>query len=203
MEVEDIDGMIGHPPSTRGHHINKRALRNKSLSISFNEKDLRDYVGGFHKRKKKRRKEALKQQEEAKRRKRLEDRKRRRKEKEYALYGGASPPENDAELDDEDVEQGDTMELNPSISGTTSYDNGDMTVTVTTKIIAREEEEYPIQKAAAPLSAASTEEPGKKIKIPVSSKKSFKKASKGRSRPKLNSKRDRRKGKNNANKRRH
>lgn len=55
-------------------HVKKKALRNKSLGISFDEKDLKDYVTGFHKRKKKRRKEANKQQEEARRRKRNEGR---------------------------------------------------------------------------------------------------------------------------------
>jgi len=44
----------------QGRHIRKRALKNKALSVKFNEKDLRDYVTGFHKRKKKRRKEANK-----------------------------------------------------------------------------------------------------------------------------------------------
>lgn len=55
-------------------HVKKRALKNKALAISFDEKDLKDYVTGFHKRKKKRRKEANKQQEEALRRKRNEER---------------------------------------------------------------------------------------------------------------------------------
>ena len=83
-----------------------------------------------------------------------------------------------------------------------AYDNGDMMVTVTTRAITREED-YPTQKAAAPPSSVSTDGAEKKHNIPVSKKKSFKKVRKGRSRPKLNSKRDRRKGKNNANKRRH
>ncbi|XVE51250.1 hypothetical protein DITRI_Ditri02bG0024900 [Diplodiscus trichospermus] len=56
----------------RGRHIQKRALKNKSLSVSLNENDLRDYVTGFHKRKKKLRKESQKKQEEAERRKPME-----------------------------------------------------------------------------------------------------------------------------------
>lgn len=59
----------------KGGHLKKRALKNKALGITFDEKDLKDYVTGFHKRKKKRRKEAQKQQQEALRRKRNEERK--------------------------------------------------------------------------------------------------------------------------------
>jgi ribosomal RNA-processing protein 17 len=55
-------------------HVKKRALKNKALGITFDEKDLKDFVTGFHKRKKKRRKVAQKQQEDAKRRKRNEER---------------------------------------------------------------------------------------------------------------------------------
>lgn len=60
----------------KGAQLKKRALKNKALGITFNEKDLNDYVTGFHKRKKKRRKEAQKQQNEALRRKRNDERKR-------------------------------------------------------------------------------------------------------------------------------
>ncbi|KAM1045961.1 hypothetical protein EV1_036464 [Malus domestica] len=56
-------------------HIKKRALKNKALVVTFNEKELSDFVSGFPKRKKKRRKEAEKKQGEALRRKRLELRK--------------------------------------------------------------------------------------------------------------------------------
>ncbi|KAJ8432140.1 hypothetical protein Cgig2_014301 [Carnegiea gigantea] len=112
--------VAGQPPIVRGQRINKRSLRNKSLSVTFNEKDLRDFVSGFHKRKKKRRKEALRKQEEAERRRRLEKRKRARLEKEYALYGGA-PPASDAESDGEDQEHDDESELNRSVSGIASF----------------------------------------------------------------------------------
>ncbi|KAL2932109.1 Nucleolar protein 12 [Bienertia sinuspersici] len=201
MEAMAEGAVVGQPSASRGNHINKRALRNKSLSVSFNEKDLRDYVGGFHKRKKKRRKEALKQQEVVKRRKLLEDRKRRRKERQHALYGDA-PPDDDAKSADEDLDQNDEIEMNPSISGTTSYDNGNMMVTVTTsEITHEEEEEHPIKKSA-PLTPISTGEESKKHNIPVSKKKStFKKGVRGKSRTKLLCKRDRRNGKKTANKR--
>ncbi|KAF5186533.1 ribosomal RNA-processing protein 17-like, partial [Thalictrum thalictroides] len=56
-------------------HIKKRALKNKALAISFNDKDLKDFVGGFHKRKKKRRKEAQQQIKAKDRLKRIEKRK--------------------------------------------------------------------------------------------------------------------------------
>lgn len=193
--------VAGQPPIVRGQRINKRSLRNKSLSVTFNEKDLRDFVSGFHKRKKKRRKEALRKQEEAERRRRLEKRKRARLEKEYALYGGA-PPASDTELDGEDQKHDDESELNPSVSGTATYENGDVMVTVTTSEITPEEIEHTREKSAVPLPQLSIGGAGKKHNIPVSKKKPFKKATKGKSRPKLHTKRDRRKGKKN-NKKRH
>lgn len=70
MEAETVQ------EQRKGAQLKKRALKNKALGITFNEKDLTDYVTGFHKRKKKRRKEAQKQQNEALRRKRTEERKR-------------------------------------------------------------------------------------------------------------------------------
>ncbi|XP_044497290.1 nucleolar protein 12-like [Mangifera indica] len=66
----------------RGRHMKKRALKNKALSVSFDEKGLKDYVTGFRKRKKKRRQVAEKKQEEANRLKRHQERKKRRLEKE-------------------------------------------------------------------------------------------------------------------------
>ncbi|KAK6917475.1 Nucleolar protein 12 [Dillenia turbinata] len=105
-------------PSSRARHIKKRALKNKALSVPFNEKDLRDYVTGFHKRKKKRRKEAQQRLQEAQRRKRIEDRKRRKQEREYVLYGGA-PPSTESGLDEsgKDEEQDNETEPVASISG--------------------------------------------------------------------------------------
>uniref|UniRef100_A0A2C9U9S7 Ribosomal RNA-processing protein 17 n=1 Tax=Manihot esculenta TaxID=3983 RepID=A0A2C9U9S7_MANES len=96
-------------PPIRAPHIKKRALKNKALAVSFNEKDLRDYVTGFHKRKKKRRKEAQKQQEEALRRKRIEDRKKRRLERELVLYGEAPPASGDGDGYSEDGEESDPI----------------------------------------------------------------------------------------------
>ncbi|KAL9243572.1 hypothetical protein vseg_017444 [Gypsophila vaccaria] len=189
-------GSLSDAPSlSRSYdHISKRSLRNKSLSISFDDKDLKDFVGGFQKRKKKRRKEALRKQGEADRRKRLERRKQIRQEKELALYGGALP-EKDGEAPDEDPEQNDEseIELNPSFSGTTTYENGDVIVTVTTSELTREEEEdHPVRKPRS-LPPVSTDA-RKQNKVPVCKIKPFKKVRKGSSRPKLQNKRERRKG---------
>ncbi|CAN6683228.1 unnamed protein product [Malus baccata var. baccata] len=137
--------------NSRSRHIKKRALKNKVLAVTFNEKDLSDFVSGFPKRKKKRRKEAEKKQGEALRRKRLELRKKV----------------------DEGVEEHEDDEISET-SGTTTYDNGEMKVTVTTHEIFREEE----------IGAS------KKHNVPVRKTKPPKKAAKRKSRPKLQRERD-------------
>ncbi|XWS12725.1 hypothetical protein CRYUN_Cryun37aG0115000 [Craigia yunnanensis] len=179
----------------RGRHIKKRALKNKALAVSFNEKDLRDYVTGFHKRKKKRRKEAQKKQEETKRRKRIEQRKKRKLENEFALYGGAlastssGPGEND-ENNEEDEER----EPTASVSGTTMYDSGNMTVTVTTSEISRkEEEDLTSEKTHTTMLRSVGDGVDRKRNFAVSKSKPFKKVARHRSRPPI--KRDRNKGK--------
>ncbi|KAL3820582.1 hypothetical protein ACJIZ3_006487 [Penstemon smallii] len=175
----------------RAHHINKRALKNKSLAVSFNEKDLCDYVTGFHKRKKKRRKEALQQKEESDRRKRIELRKKRKLERE-SVYGIAPPdsaPDAAAESGEEHEDDED-IEPMPSVSGTMTYDNGDVQVLVTTSEIAREEE-TPIERLE-PQSVEGFEKA--KPKIPVIKKKPVNNPKK-RSRAKPQSKRDKKKGK--------
>ncbi|ONK67515.1 uncharacterized protein A4U43_C05F840 [Asparagus officinalis] len=92
--------VVGQIPTVSiPRHIKKRSLKNKALSVSFSEKDLKDFVGGFHKRKKKRRKEAEKQQKQKDRLKRIEARKRRKQEKELALYGGALADPSAPELE--------------------------------------------------------------------------------------------------------
>ncbi|KAL6984815.1 hypothetical protein U1Q18_018196 [Sarracenia purpurea var. burkii] len=90
MEEEEA----GLPRTTRARYIKKKTLKNKALSDSFDEKDLRyqfiflfihidlgfclkrDFMTGFHKRKKKRRKEAEQQLQEVQHRKCFEDVKR-------------------------------------------------------------------------------------------------------------------------------
>ncbi|GMP72655.1 hypothetical protein CsSME_00030602 [Camellia sinensis var. sinensis] len=91
MEEEDE---AGEPPRTQTRHIKKRALRNKALSISFDEKDLKDFVTGFHKRKKKRRKEAERQLQEVQRRKRIELRKKGVKILRQILLFSLTPKKN-------------------------------------------------------------------------------------------------------------
>ncbi|XVF27724.1 hypothetical protein REPUB_Repub14bG0133200 [Reevesia pubescens] len=238
----------------QGRHIKKRALKNKALSVSFNEKDLRDYVTGFHKRKKKRRKEAQKKQEEAERRKRIERRKKRKLEKEFVLYGGALPstgsgPEESHENNEEDKEGEQTAtvsgiflilqaarftcyynsslrkmiymlfycsyctvvffyDTSPNllsillfvvgfcflVEGTTLYDSGNMTVTVTTSEISRkEEEDLTSEKTHKAMLKSVGDGVDRKHKLLVSKSKPFKKVAKHSSRPP--SKRDRNKAK--------
>ncbi|KAJ4833897.1 hypothetical protein Tsubulata_032930 [Turnera subulata] len=191
-EMEEVAAIQIKP--TRAGHIKKRALKNKSLSVSFDEKDLRDYVTGFHKRKKKRRKEAHKHQEEAARRKRIEQRKKRKLEKEFALYGGA-PPSTDKASDEGDLQNEDEEDGEPlaSVNGTTMYDNGEMQVTVTTSEISRDEDEdEPSEKipAAVPRFTGAH----KSQTLSVSKKKSFKKVQRHSSHSKQK-KRDKNKGK--------
>uniref|UniRef100_A0A6N2KXL5 Ribosomal RNA-processing protein 17 n=1 Tax=Salix viminalis TaxID=40686 RepID=A0A6N2KXL5_SALVM len=187
-EIED-NGAIQIPP-TRAGHIKKRALKNKAVSVSFNEKDLKDYVTGFHKRKKKRRKEAVKQQEEKLRIKRIVARKQRKLEKELALHGGAPPATNESDDYEEDHEESEPI---ASVNGTTKYDNGDMHVTVTTTEISREDKDGPSEKTQAAVPRLI--EADKTHKLSVSKKKSFKKVPKHKSRSKPQNKRDKKKGK--------
>ncbi|TXG47294.1 hypothetical protein EZV62_026588 [Acer yangbiense] len=104
MEAE-IEEEAPQASNVRSRYIKKRALKNKALAVSFDEKDLKDYVTGFHKRKKKRRKEAEKNQEEALRRKRVECRAKRKLER-ASVYGGGvdSAPDENEEYCDEDEE---------------------------------------------------------------------------------------------------
>ncbi|KAJ0256774.1 Ribosomal RNA-processing protein [Hirschfeldia incana] len=138
MNVDDEGAAGAMAPPTRARHIGKRALKNKSVTISFDEKDLKDFVTGFHKRKKKRRKEAQKQQEESLRRKRIEARKKRKLEE--MMVAGLGEETEDGEADEEDAENGVVAEPDASTSGTTMYDTGELKVTVTTSEISREED---------------------------------------------------------------
>lgn len=190
-KVEFADDASHDAPRVRGRHIKKRALKNKALSVAFNEKDLRDYVTGFHKRKKKRRKEAEKKQEEAARRKRIEQRKKRKLERELAYYDGG-PPSNDTELDENNelLENDEETEPRISTSGMTVYDNGDMKVTVKTSEIAPDEENDPIEKSWTNKATGADKGHG----VPVN-KKSFKKVTKHKSQRKVQNKKGRNKGK--------
>ncbi|GMI82382.1 hypothetical protein like AT1G11240 [Hibiscus trionum] len=185
----------------RGRHIKKRALKNKALSVSFNEKDLRDYVTGFHKRKKKRRKEAEKKQEQAQRRKRIELRKKRKLEKEFVQYGGALPSTG-SEPDGVDENNEDDEERDPtaSVSGTKQYDGENMTVTVITSEISREEEDLNSERTQTAMPRSVGDKVDRKQALSVSKSKPFKRVAKHRSKPP--NKRDKNKGKK-RNKNRH
>ncbi|WRX27595.1 Nucleolar protein 12 - like 1 [Theobroma cacao] len=155
----------------RGRHIKKRALKNKALAVSFNEKDLRDYVTGFHKRKKKRRKEAQKKQEEAERRKRIEQRKKRKLEKEFALYVGAPPSTaSGPDESDENNEEDEGSEPTASVS-----------------------ENFTSVKTHTAMHRSVGDGVDRKHNLPVSKRKPLKKVARHRSRPPT--KRDRNKGK--------
>ncbi|CAH9130907.1 unnamed protein product [Cuscuta epithymum] len=184
----------------RGRHIKKRALRNKSLSVSFDEKDLQEFVTGFHKRKKKRRKEAQQKIHEADRRKRIESRKKRRLERQMVTNGGVLPDygaqpiehEEDGDEDDEDDIGSDFPKAH--VSGTTMYDNGDVQVTVTTSEISRGQEDLPVLTSPpAPYEPSCETKDAKRKKTTVSKKKPMKKVSKRKSRARPQSKRDKRK----------
>nr|GMD02975.1 ribosomal RNA-processing protein 17 [Ipomoea batatas] len=194
--AEEAEKRVG---SVRSRHIKKRALKNKSLSVSFDEKDLQEFVTGFHKRKKKRRKEAQKQLQEAERRKRIENRKKRKLEREFAIHGGAPPESGAAESDEHEEDEDDEDDTesngpNAPVSGTTMYDNGDVQVTVTTSEICREQE-FPALRPPPAAPELSCEIASNRGSIPVTKKKPFKKAVKRKSRAKPQNKRDKKKGK--------
>ncbi|CAI8595292.1 unnamed protein product [Vicia faba] len=173
-------------------HVKKRVLRNKALGISFDEKDLKDYVTGFHKRKKKRRKEANKQQEEARRRKRNEARLKRKLERDLSY--GIVPPNADTETGE--IDQVTQQVLSQSVAATKTYENDDLKVTVVTKEINPEEESFPTErKETAPAASPHPVVADKKKSVPVNNKKPFKKVAKHKLRPKQICKRDKRKGK--------
>ncbi|KAL6992648.1 hypothetical protein U1Q18_010760 [Sarracenia purpurea var. burkii] len=171
----------GTPRRTRARHIKKKTLKNKALSVAFDEKDLRDFVTGFHKRKKKRRKEAEQQLQEVQRRKRIEARKKRKLEREFVLYGGV-PAGPSAGTDE----------------GTTMYDNVDVRVTVTTSEISHKEES-PRERPEAAAAEATLKFVGgdvkKHHKVSIIKKKPFKRVVNNRSRRKPQTKRDKNKGK--------
>ncbi|KAK9022922.1 hypothetical protein V6N11_003158 [Hibiscus sabdariffa] len=177
------------PSKPRARHIKKRALKNKALSVSFNEKDLRGYVTGFHKRKKKRRKEAQKKQEQAERRKCIE-----RRKKAFPFFFDFFIGIDENNEDDEE------REPTASVSGTTKYDGENMTVTVIMSEISREEEGFTGERTQMAMPRPVGDRVDRKQALHVSKSKPFKKVAKHRSKPP--SKRDRNKGKK-RNKNRH
>ncbi|CAD6271388.1 unnamed protein product [Miscanthus lutarioriparius] len=136
---EEEDVVVGQMPTVMvPKHINKRALKNKALSVTLDKKALRDFVTGFHKRKKKRRKEAQKILQEKERKKKIQDRKRRKEEKEIALYGKVLSSDNNdgAGLENEDNgDDGEDMENDEPLSEIKTYEDDGTRIIVTTSEI--------------------------------------------------------------------
>ncbi|KFK43421.1 hypothetical protein AALP_AA1G123700 [Arabis alpina] len=189
MEDEEA-GSVAAP--SRAKHIGKRALKNKNVTISFDEKDLKDFVTGFHKRKKKRRKEAQKQQEESMRKKRIEARRKRKLEEQ--MVAGYGEEMVDGEEVDEDAESEEEEEVEPdaSVSGTTMYDTGELKVTVTTSEISREEDAPVRREKTESTEPGSTAKAAVKQPVPVKKTKPMKQSRK-RSSTKTMKKRDKKK----------
>ncbi|CAM8996309.1 unnamed protein product [Rhodiola kirilowii] len=89
------------------------------------------------------------------------------KELVYSRGGPSNDPEENEPVVDEDVEDDQPKE---SISGTTTYDNGDIQVTVTTSEISRKEEVHLPSQKQQPEPAAPVEESTKKLKTAVKMK---------------------------------
>ncbi|OAY82028.1 hypothetical protein ACMD2_01626 [Ananas comosus] len=133
MEEEEEVVMVGQKPTVMvPRHINKRALKNRGLSVAFNDKELKDFVTGFHKRKKKRRKEAQRQLQEKERLKRIEA----RKKVCFEMYS-KDPNTSGLEPDNTDNDhEEDELEIKASVSETKTYEDGCTTITVTTSEIS-------------------------------------------------------------------
>ncbi|XP_062215590.1 ribosomal RNA-processing protein 17-like [Phragmites australis] len=155
--------VVGQMPTVMvPKHIKKRSLKNKALSVTLDEKALRDFVTGFHKRKKKRRKEAQKILQEKERKKRIRERKRRKEEKEVAMYGRVLSSDNadGAGLENEGIHNdGEEMEttddLSASLSETKTYEDDGTRITVTTCKITGEDGDLG-PKIVGPVSASYT-----------------------------------------------
>ncbi|XP_010492546.1 PREDICTED: ribosomal RNA-processing protein 17-like [Camelina sativa] len=173
---DEEPGSLATP--ARGRHIGKRALRNKSLTVSFDEKDLTDFVTGFHKRKKKRRKEAQKQQEEAMRRKRIEARKKRKLEELMVSGQGQDNENGEAKDGEEEDAEDEESEPDASASGTTMYDTGELKITVTTSEISREEEEPVRKENTQSTESGSTARASSEQPVPVRKSKPMKQSRK-------------------------
>ncbi|KAG0487900.1 hypothetical protein HPP92_006711 [Vanilla planifolia] len=183
---EEFDGgvVVGLKPTVMvPRHINKRSLRNKGLCISFDEKNLRDFVTGFSKRKKKRRKEAKKQLQEKERQIRIDARRKRKEAREAALHGQLK---SDLEQDDStEVEEDEPTQT----SATKIYETSNTTITVTTsrlgddnkedlepkhtfpKLSSKLENKHSSLKKRKPIKGPSKPKPWKRNSKPTSRKK--------------------------------
>ncbi|PKU83225.1 nucleolar protein 12 [Dendrobium catenatum] len=142
-EQEFDEGVVvGQKPTVMvPRHINKKSLRNRGLSIAFDEKNLRDFVTGFHKRKDKRRKEAKKQLHEKERQMRIMARKKMKEAKELALKGQLKELDSDLEQDVDSDAKEDGPTTIASVSETRIYENNNTTITVTTSELVNENQD--------------------------------------------------------------
>uniref|UniRef100_A0ACD5X259 Uncharacterized protein n=1 Tax=Avena sativa TaxID=4498 RepID=A0ACD5X259_AVESA len=199
-DEEEEDVVVGQMPTFMvPKHINKRALKNKALSVSLDKKALKDFVTGFHKRKKKRRKEANKITEEKERRKRIEARKKRKQEKEIALYGKVLSSDN------ADGEDGDEMDDDlpapapaPEIK---TYEDGGTKITVVTSEITHDDDDLGPKPASTsyakkiPVAASAKKNPSLGVKKQKPPPKRHYKKSKSKTK-KVDTSRRKNKGKN-------
>eukprot|EP00899_Mesostigma_viride_P015636 jgi/Mesvir1/24073/Mv10795-RA.1 len=124
------------------HHIAKRARRNKGCVITFDEKDRKEFVNGFHKRKQLRRKFAENQQKEKKRRIRLQERKERREALKEALAKGSENLGEDATAEgegDDDEDEGELDKEGEPATVTYTTTTGSSVCVVTSGLEEREE----------------------------------------------------------------
>lgn len=169
----------GEPQRKLGKHVPKRALRNKSLIITFDENDRREFVTGFHKRKNQRRKLAEQQQQIKEREKRITDRKRRRLAIKLAsgeiseLPDKNPKPSSAGDISEQEDDDGDSDHVSV-VNGTLTYEDGDITTIVNTCELNSENEDVETPNPNA------FPKPKSKIKIPIPAKKnkSFKKVKK-------------------------
>lgn len=81
------------------------------------------------------------------------------------------------------------------VTGTTTYDNGDLKVTVTTSKISPEDEDFPSEKTGEGAVVAQPIATQRKHNVPVAKKKAFKRVGRNKSRPKSHNRKDKKKGK--------
>ncbi|XP_008775018.2 ribosomal RNA-processing protein 17 [Phoenix dactylifera] len=202
-EDDEIEGgvVVGQIPTVLvPRHIKKRSLRNKGLTVGFDDKELRDFVTGFHKRKKKRRKEAQRQLKEKERLKRIQARKKRKQERELALYGRIISSENpvgsDSGADDGNDCEEDETNIAGSVPETKAYEDGTTTITVTTSELSHEDEDpRPAHVIAKPASRVEKRNSLSTKKQPLKKVHKHKLHNKGRKKPTFQ-KKDKKKGKN-------
>ncbi|KAF5205583.1 Nucleolar protein, partial [Thalictrum thalictroides] len=112
-----------------------------------------------------------------------------RKQERAYVQGGGDVPADDSEPETGDLDQDDETQPKEAVAATKMYDAGNLTIMVTTSEISREEED----KQKAQIIPRPSEGTKKKHNIPVN-KKQQKTTSRRRSAPKLQKKREKRKG---------